>query len=151
MTRTVCPPYTESQLVEHLKQGITDGKCLVCKEQLFGNWTDYNGQIRCFHCGTTYQILGCHLREEFLKKHGLTKEQIAEKYCDCYTVVPLLCDYWAETKDRIPFGTFISDRNNPSKEEYKAFWSWMKMNAERYEAAYKDEFRWDSIKADDNL
>jgi len=74
-------PHTEEQFIEHVQQGTE--VCLVCGNELKGTWTDYNGQIRCQTCGVTYQILGCHLRQEILDHYGLTKEDIAQQYCDC--------------------------------------------------------------------
>src|SRR5579885_1351653 len=95
---------TEAEIIEHYKIGV-GRKCLVCDdEELTGTWTDYNGQIRCWNCGMTYQILGSHLKEEWLKKHDLTKDDIAERYCDEFSLVPLCRDYWQEVHKRVPFG-----------------------------------------------
>lgn len=133
------------EYIEHLKNGTET--CLVCEEKLLGAWTDYNGQIRCFNCGTTYQILGCHLDDDFLKEHKLKKSDIAQKYCDVYMLVPLLKDYWNETSRKVPFGSFMGNSPIP-KQDYDDFYLWLKNNAEKYEEKYADDFYWERIKED---
>lgn len=134
------------EILQHYRTGLSeDAQCFVCGRELTGPFTDFNGQIRCIECGTTYQILGSHLKDDFLKEHNLSKEQIAQRYCDCFEYVPLLKLYWQEAKKRIPFGTFIS--NNPyTQDETDAFYSWVARNADRFEKSY-DGFNWDMLKA----
>lgn len=111
------------EYIAHLKQGV--GKhCLVCDQELWGSWTDYNGQIRCRTCGTTYQILGSHLTQEHLDEIGLKKEEVAQRYCDCFDLVPLLRAYWAQTHRQIPFGAYLG-RSPISDEDHNAFSRWL--------------------------
>jgi len=133
----------KKELVEHLKNGFGE-KCLVCDNNLCGNWTDYNGQIKCSTCGTTYQILGCHLNEEFLKENNLKETDIAKRYCDCFEIIPLLKDYWNETKKSIPLGAYFGRSPIPQNEYYE-FWGWVKLNSEKYKEKYKDYFNWENI------
>ncbi len=137
--------YTIEQELEHLKQGVQDDICLVCNETLLGSWTDYNGQIRCATCGTTYQILGSHLKEEFLAEHGLKSEDIARRYCDVYREVPMLRDYWQVTHRQIPYGTYLGD-GPIRQEDYESFYRWLWENREAYQSDYADAFKWDVLK-----
>jgi len=135
----------KEKIKEHYMRGTES--CLVCDDKpLSGSWTDYNGQIKCHNCGTTYQILGCHLSESYLNEIGLKTADIAKKYCDCIALVPLLRDYWRETHNKIPLGTYIS-RNPIVKGEYESFLYWLKTNASKYEQEYKDELNWKTIKS----
>ena len=134
---------TQEELIAHYTSGVT--ACLVCgADPLHGNWTDYNGQIRCYTCGVTYQILGSHLKDEYLEELGLAKEDVAQQYCDCLMTVPLLKDYWNETGNRIPYGTYLG-RSPISASDYENFSKWLKENAETYREEYKENFYWDRI------
>ena len=140
---------TGQDYIEHLKAG-TD-TCLVCGDALSGGWTDYNGQIRCWKCGTTYQVLGSHHKEEWLAEVGLKKEDVAAKYCDCFNVIPILKAYWEDTGNKIPFGTYMGAPHGtgaPTRKEHDLFCTWMKNHASEYEVEYVDNFKWELIKAD---
>lgn len=138
-------PYTEEQFIEHVQQG-TD-VCLVCGNELKGTWTDYNGQIRCSTCGVTYQILGCHLRQELLDSYGLTKEDIAQQYCDCFRGIPLYKVIYENTGKKLPLGMFVSDRNAPSDFERHTYLMWLRDHKDLVEENYPGEFVWDTIEA----
>jgi hypothetical protein len=137
-------PTTIEEHKAHLLAGVGEN-CLVCECHLYGSWTDYNGQIRCHTCGTTYQVLGSHHNAEFLERLGITKGQVAKIHCDCFTCVPMLRDYWQETSRPIPFGSFLGGSPIP-EEQYKEFYSWLAAHADKYEADYADEFNWDAVR-----
>lgn len=138
-------PFTEQDYVEHLKTGTE--VCMVCGEPLRGLWTDYNGQMKCSACGMTHQILGSHHTQEFLDKHDLTKEDVAQQYCDDYLLVPLYRRYWEEKHIRLPLGMFISDRNAPTQHEQVSYISWLMQHKEDIETVYPDIFAWDRMSA----
>lgn len=135
---------SEKRWREHLIVGLQpESLCLVCERQISGSWTDYNGQIRCAQCGMTYQILGAHLAEDFLQKLGLTKAEVARRYCDELDMVELARAYRSETNaaNRLPFGTYLGRPegwNAPTREDYVAFNTWMESNHERLRAAFPD-------------
>lgn len=139
------PRPTKEEHAAHLRAG-TGETCLVCDEKLAGEWTDYNGQIRCSTCGTTYQILGSHLTDEFLSEHGLAKEDVAKSYCDCFTEVPLLRAYWQKKQTPIPFGQYFGGSPIPA-DQYAAFREWLKANAGRLRPEYEDSFNWERVMA----
>lgn len=139
---------TEEEIVEHYKTGIGED-CLVCEKRLVGRWTDYNGQIKCLNCGMTYQILGSHLKDSFLKENGLTEKDIARRYCDIFYMVPLYKAYWNETHNHIPEGMFLmNDRSPVTREDYRRFYKWMVDNEETVRPLYSDFFDFDGAKAD---
>lgn len=75
-------------------------------------------KTRCSRCGAPRQILVC--------------------------LVPLLKDYWNETKARIPLDIHLL--NSPIlKEEDERFMRWLKDNNEKYRKDYEEEFDWDEI------
>jgi hypothetical protein len=133
----------KTETVEHYKKGVGEF-CLVCDEKLYGGWTDYNGQIRCEVCGTTYQINGSHLSDKFLEENKLSKDDIAKKYCDIPALVPLLRDYWQEKKRKVPFGTYLGNSPIP-KDDYDTFYGWLKENADKYRKNYEEDFYWERI------
>lgn len=134
---------TIEQYVEHLKQGVS--ACLVCGiYPVTGGWTDYNGQIRCSTCGMTYQILGSHLKDEFLAEHHLTKEEIAQRYCDAFMEWPLCRAYWENTGRPIPFGTYFG--SSPiSTDDREAFYRWIWNHRAELKPQYEDAFKWNVI------
>lgn len=138
-------PYTYEDYVAHLKEGVGD-TCLVCGNDLHGYWTDYNGQIKCGICGCTYQILGCHVNKRFLEEYGIEESDVAERYCDTYTRVPLYKEYWKQVGIRLPIGMFISDRNAPTESEGKSWLFWLLNNMDEIESIYPDVYNWDVIK-----
>jgi len=134
---------TELEILKHYKNGV--GKnCLVCDEELKGYWTDYNGQIKCRTCGMTYQILGCHLKDEYLKKNNITSDDIAERYCDNFDLLPIYRDYYQENKKILPIG-FYMGKPPWSEEDDEHFYKWLAQNADKYRVEYKDYFYWDTI------
>lgn len=135
---------TEAEVVDHYKVGIKD-LCLVCDSKLMGSWTDYNGQIYCSVCGMTYQIMGSHLREEFLSKHGLKKEDIAREYCDGFELVDLHKAYWKETGNPLPLGTYISDRRHYTQEDYDKWIAWIWGERARIQPEFAEYFNWEAI------
>ena len=138
-------PWTEAECIAHFKAGTT--VCLVCDNDLRGYWTDYNGQIKCSTCGMTYQILGCHLNPKYLEKYGLTKEDIAQRYCDSPEIVPLLKAYWQETKRIIPLGMYMSDPPW-SSEDVESLRLWMRRNIDVLEPLYSDDFDWGWVRGE---
>lgn len=134
-----------AEIIQHYKVGLKDtDQCLVCGRELTGGRTESPGQIRCIDCGTTYQIQGCHLKDEFLAAHNLTKQEIAQVYCDCYEYVPLLKHYWKEVHKRIPYGIYIGASPH-TQDEIDSFYGWVTNNYKRYETVY-DGFNWDMLK-----
>jgi hypothetical protein len=87
-----------------------------------------------------------HDRDEWLTGHGLNKEDIAQRYCDCFTTVPLLRDHWRETGRPSTGGTWIGRNRRYSNETIRAWIQWLKENAEKYEEEYAADFYWDRIK-----
>jgi hypothetical protein len=134
---------TTQEFVAHLKTGAT--ACLVCDaEPIVGGWTDYNGQIRCHACGMTYQILGSHLTEEFMREHGLEKADVAERYCDAFTEWPLCRLYWQQMGKQIPFGTYLG-QSPISVDAHETFYRWIWENRSEIKPAYSESFRWDVL------
>lgn len=136
---------TVEEVIAHYKAGLAENaQCFTCGRELTGPLTDMSGQIRCIDCGTTYQVMGCHLKDEFLQKHGIDRATIAQRYCDCFDYIPLLKIYWHDVHKRIPFGTFIG--TSPyTQEETDSFYGWLAQNWERFEKVY-DTFNWDMLK-----
>lgn len=134
---------TDKDYIKHLKKGI-GAKCLVCGEEFMGTWTDYNGEAKCYRCGMPYQILGSHLKEEFLTEHGMKNEDVAKKYCPDFHIIPMMKDYWNETHNRIPLGTYLGHSPIPES-EYIAFKNWLSQNKEKYQEAYAEDFRWEAL------
>lgn len=132
------------QLADYYRAGCGN-TCHVCEDTLYGGWTDYNGQIRCWICGTTYQVLGSHLTEEFLTQIGLKKEEVAKRYCDCITAVPLLKEYWQDKKIKIPFGSYFLSDGGITREERDSFVRYLKQNASKWRPLLPDDFDWDGI------
>lgn len=128
---------------DHLLEGHS-GPCLVCNDEdmIYLGWTDYNGQTRCGTCGCTYQILGCHIKEETLKEMGITKEQVAERYCDCFDMVEVLRAFWEECCTRVPLGTYLG-KSPDRPEDKEQFYLWLASNRERFQ--HVDSFNWDAI------
>jgi hypothetical protein len=122
---------------EHLLVGMT--VCLVCGSDSLGQMTDYHGQSKCANCGTTLQQMGSHFEDEFLVELGITKDQVARKYCDCFDVVPILRDYWRETSRKIPFGCYLTESPIP-KGDYEFFSDWLAANKYRYAVEYPEMF-----------
>lgn len=142
---------THEEIIEHYKTGI-DKNCLICERQLVGRWTDYNGQIKCSHCGMTYQILGSHLKDEFLAENGLTEKDISQRHCDIFYLAPLYKAYWDQTHNHIPEGLFIGrDRNPMNPEDFLRFYKWMVDNEETIKPLYGDFFDFDGAKADEKV
>jgi hypothetical protein len=135
-------PVSKEEHRAHLTEGMGN-TCLVCDNELHGSWTDYNGQIRCWSCGTTYQILGSHFSAEFLEELGLSKEQVAKSYCDCFTLVPILRRYWEEKATPIPFGTYLGD-GPITQEQIDSFYVWLDAHADEFRDF--DDFDWDALK-----
>lgn len=135
---------TKEELIAHLKTGIGN-ICLCCGNRLTGSWTDLHGQYQCHDCGMTYQFHGCHLTEEFLRKNGLDKKDIAERYCDEFELVPLAQEYYRETGNKVPFGTFFSTPRD-FREQSESFYRWLAGNADRFEAEYAEDFNWSALK-----
>jgi len=132
---------TTQEYVAHLKTGVQ--ACLVCDANpIVGSWTDYNGQIRCGKCGMTYQILGSHLTDAFLAEQGLTKDDIAKRYCDAFMEWPLCQAFWEQTGKQIPFGTYLS--SGPiSPAAYDAFYWWVWEHRSEIKPQYEEIFKWD--------
>ena len=136
---------TEEEILEHYKTGIGEN-CLVCEKRLVGQWTDYNGQIKCLNCGMTYQILGGHLRDDFLAEHGLTNDDVARRYCDAFVLVPLYKAYWDETHNLIPEGIYLTrDRCPVRPEDFRNFYLWMLDHEDMVRPKYEDVFNFDAI------
>lgn len=132
---------TDQELVEHYKEGVTE--CLVCGlDPVWGDWTDYNGQIRCHDCGMTYQILGSHLSPGRLEVLGIEKDQVTRRYCDCYVTIDVWIDYWLETGNLLPLGVYIPNNNPILDKWYIKFNIWLLENIETYRADYKENFEW---------
>jgi hypothetical protein len=136
---------TLQQIAEHYRNGVGE-TCLVCEHPLHGSYTDYNGQIRCWTCGTTYQINGDHLQQTWKDDLGLKTGEVANRYCDCFAVLPLLRDYWHETHRKIPFGCYLTTNKIPP-EDYDAFSDWLTANADKYAVDYASDFHWDKLQA----
>lgn len=136
---------TREEEAEHYRTGI-EKNCLVCDRSLTITWTDYNGQGRCMTCGATYQVLGSHLREDYLEEIGLTKDAVAKRYSDMFSTVPLARAYWLEVGKALPFGTYLG--GGPiTDDEYESFYRWLDQNADLIKDQYQDDFNWDAIHA----
>lgn len=133
---------TKEQIRQHYIDGIGT-TCLVCDRELHGQWTDYNGEIRCMECGTTYQMLGDHLRPEFKAEMNLT--EIAKHYCSCFAQVPLLREYWRTKGIKIPFGSYFGDSPITAVER-RTFGEWLCQNADAYAEEFADSFNWEVIR-----
>jgi len=133
---------TEQSFVDHILVGH-DGPCLVCSgPRSYRAWTDVNGQCYCLACGCTYQILGCHFRQEFLDKHGIMKERVAREYCDCFEGLEVFRAYWSEVGKMMPLGSFIG--RSPYLGDQRQSWGrWLAENRERFRD--NEYFNWDSI------
>lgn len=137
---------TLEQIIQHYKTGLQgeDPICLTCDRVISGPFTDFNGQIRCKECGTTYQWQGCHLRPEFLAKNNFQANEVAQHYCDMFEYIPLARLYWQEVHKRMPFGTYL--QNSPiTQDELDSFYGWLVKGAERFESAYEG-FNWAGLK-----
>ena len=138
--------YTQRAFIVHVTAGY-EGPCLVCGEpedgkRAYGEWTDFNGQIRCYNCGCTYQVNGCHLDEDWMKEVGLKAEDVATFYCDCYEMLDVLIPFWAETKSIIPIGEHFG-WSPYTKEQLDTYYFWLAENRHRFD--YVDVFDWDAI------
>lgn len=134
------------EIIQHYKTGLPgeDPLCLTCDVTIRGPFTDLNGQIRCIDCGTTYAWMGCALRAEFLTAHGLTREEIAQHYCDMFEYIPLTRMYWQEVHKRMPFGVY--QQNSPiTQDEMDSFYGWLVKGADRFEKVYEG-FNWQGLK-----
>jgi len=135
---------TLDEVIQHYKTGMKEtDNCLVCSNALAGPYTEAPGQIRCLHCGVTYQIKGCHLNQEFMKKHDLKAEDIAQIYCDCYDYVPLLRAYWEEVHKRIPLGQYKTG-GFITEDERNSFFGWLAKNSKKYKKVFTG-FNWNAI------
>ncbi|MCK9569448.1 hypothetical protein M0R72_10960 [Candidatus Pacearchaeota archaeon] len=133
---------TRAEIKEHLTKG-TD-VCMVCGRKLLGEWTDYNGQIRCVDCGATHQVLGCHLTREYLQEFDLEKKDIARTYFDQPESLEIQRDYWKETSKRLPFGWFMETPPNLRK-YHNDFIAWLLPRANEYKKQYPDAFDWEAV------
>ena len=136
---------TRQDQIDHYRTGIGES-CLVCDDpRMCGEWTDMNGEIRCCTCGTTYQILGCKLREEFLKELGLQPTDVAKRYCNLFSIVPILRDYWKDRQRKVPFGTWLGGSPIPMEEKL-SFYRWLAERADVYEPDFPDDFNWAKLR-----
>ena len=134
--------FDDSAFIEHLKVGLGNSPhCLVCDTKLSGSWTDYNGQMRCGTCGASYQVMGNHMEKNFLERHNLTEDDIAEQYCDCFHDIPVYRRYWQETHARVPAGWYFG----PRPDDIKPFYQWMARNAETLRPQTEEYYDWDAI------
>lgn len=130
---------TEDDFVQHLKQGL-DGKCLVCDEDLSGHWTDFNGEIKCFTCGMTYQKIQWKGKKEFLTERGIDK--VALPYCPDFIEVPIYRTYWQQTQKQIPLGLYLEPYPN-QRQESEDFFRWLSKHCAEYRVEYESYFKWD--------
>jgi hypothetical protein len=135
---------THADFIEHVKTGIGDN-CLVCDCELVGEWTDYNGEIKCSVCGMTYQILGSHFTDEFLSKNRLSPLDVARRYCPDFEEVPIFRAYWNEAHRQLPLGTYLVSARI-SKDDHLAFIQWLADHAPEIEPLYADSFNWEMVK-----
>jgi len=94
-------------------------KCEVCDNEFVGTWTDFYGEQTCLTCGAPYQLL-----EPSGAKPGLTYP------CCCLKdeFIPILREYYQETKRRVRLGTFLLPDDYPGLlEERKAFREWLQL------------------------
>lgn len=130
--------------IEHLKSGgfPTNGACLACDAQpMRGAWTDYNGQLYCMQCGCTYQILGSHLREEWLTENGMTAADVPRQYCDCFDDIGVIRLHWEERQSMARVGMWMG--GGP---ECKGWGEWLESNAERLKELFPESgWDWDRI------
>lgn len=141
-------PVTIEEFIAHLRTG-TGGVCPCCDSPFRGSLTDMHGQMRCYTCGCTCQVMSGKLAPEFLAEHNLKESEIAVPYCDCIEELPLLRAYWKETKRRVPKGCFLGFGSNlpnaVSPQEVDGYYRWLAANHSRLRPAWDNYLYWDRL------
>lgn len=129
------------EIIKHYKTGVGDN-CIVCKNTLQAPFTNLKGQVKCVHCGMTYQIQGGqNLSTEFMSKNNLSVGEIAQRYCDMYEFLPIAEEYWNTFHKRMPFGA----DDNITLDERSSFERWLVENSKRFKKAYEKSFNWNRL------
>jgi hypothetical protein len=91
-----------------------------------------------------YDILGCRLSDETLKRLGLEKSEIAQKYTLYFPELPLLRAFWHDSGSFIPLGSYLPPNPLPDS-VHLAFIRWLHEHSNTWREAYEDMYNWDKI------
>lgn len=100
-------------------------KCETCDTEAPSfAWTDTHGIAQCCTCGTPYTVY--HYNEKNEREDKPPLSIVSDEY------KPLLRQYWAEQKRRIPSGcSFPGGQELANREDQEAFHAWMDAHADR--------------------
>lgn len=93
--------------------------CTICAKMDPGfSWTDTHGVAQCCSCGVPYRLF--HYDENHQRIEKPPELQVDDKF------VPLIKQYWDETKSRIPSQhSFPGGYELTNAEERKQFYEWL--------------------------
>lgn len=136
--------HTQKEFAEHLRTGVKT--CLVCGEKLTGEWTDLNGEMRCVTCGMPYQVISWKHGDAWLAEIGINRADVVMPHCVYFEKAPLYRDYWLQTKQRIPLGSYLGQGTSGNNHNERVmFCKWLLANRETYLPDYADLFAWDVV------
>jgi hypothetical protein len=142
---------TMVELLDHLRAGdILDNGCPVCGHKWAGEWTDLNGEQRCWQCGVAIQVKNHKIKEEWCQAQGISTDEIKTPYCSDFHLLPLRRLYWQATHHRIPDGDYFGDRPDP-REVWLNYWRWIAARHVELQPIYPDEILWDKLLANPEL
>lgn len=107
--------------------GSRDFTCVVCGDNPpTWTWSDLHGEAMCIKCGTPYQLIQYEeVDGERKRLDAPPKINIKPGY------IPILKQYWEETKKFTGLGTIMIGRDYPEcVEGCKAFYKWLDAHKE---------------------
>lgn len=109
----------------HLANAVPEAQsftCLVCgASPARWTWSDQHGEAMCIQCGTPYQLLHYEGKKDSRKRiEGPPKIKVKKSW------LPILKQYWEETRQFMGLGTIMIARDYPEcVRGQELFYDWL--------------------------